>query len=91
MNSIGNAFSSYNNTRNEADAIVFMLPIITVVLVLGIFAYSFVLIAQAIKGFKNNFTMSLLKLFGGLIILVIYISCFVYAFKDSKTKTSDDS
>jgi hypothetical protein len=50
-----------------------LMILLTTAVVIGIFAYSIVLIVQAIKGFKDNFSMSLLKLFGGLAIIIFYI------------------
>ncbi len=63
----------FTNTKDESSVYGILITIGLFLTIIGIFVYSFVLIIQSIKEFKQNFLMSFLKLLGGIIILLVYL------------------
>lgn len=74
-------FATSNNSTGGGSVLAI---IACTAIFISIFAYAIVLIAQSIKGFKDNYVMSMLKLVGGLVIIVLYIYGISELIKQSK-------
>ena len=60
----------------KSELISNILEILLYSIIIFIFVYAVILIIQGIRGFKSNYIYSILKLFGGIIILIFYLYGF---------------